>query len=137
MRTSAPKSVRFGLEELRRLERLRRFFPEATNEADLIRIAFQRGLILMEAEVAGAGGGVADGLTEEQLAVIALPRMFSALNWLGRLGYLPHLAMAPPMSAPTRIADSVEPNVDTLAFDPAAADDIGGLGGDFLGAWDD
>jgi len=136
---TAPKSVRYSADELARLGRLRRFYPEADNEADMIRFATQRGLVLMEAEVAAVGGGMPKGMTEDDLASIILPRILAALTWLSRLGRLPFLVSGSGMQSNTVTSDSIglqTPDHEPLdELDLSAADDIGGLGGDFLGDW--
>lgn len=120
------KGLRLTPAELRRASRLRPFFPEAGTEADFTRLIYLRGLLLLEAEVAGAGGGAPPGQREADLAAIVLPRILAALQLLERAGRLPHPAGGPPPTTPGASAqgETVEPPID-----PQAADDVSGLGG--------
>lgn len=136
MAPTSPKTVRYAQGELVRLDRLRQFYPEAANEADMIRLATQRGLVLMEAEVAASGGGLPKGMTEEMLASVILPRILSAVTWLARQGRFPQLFMTPVSHSDNVTGDRIEPPgnpEDTLdELDISAANDISDLGGDVL-----
>lgn len=136
MAATSPKNVRYSATDLARLDRLRQFYPEAANEADMIRLATQRGMVLMEAEVAAAGGGLPKGMTEDMLASVILPRILSALTWLARQGRLPHLFAAPVVSSNSVTDDRLERETsdqDPLdELDLGAISDIDQLGGDFL-----
>lgn len=129
------KSVRLLPQEVERFARLKRFYPEAASESDMIKLATVRGLALLEAEVVASGGGVSKGMTEEDLASVILPRILPALTWLARMGRLPHLLAAPIPASKAVTDDRKEADNALDEIDPNAADDIGGLGGDFLGDW--
>ncbi|WP_322489378.1 hypothetical protein [Chloroflexus sp.] len=136
MAATSPKNVRYSAADLARLDRLRQFYPEAANEADMIRLATQRGMVLMEAEVAAAGGGLPKGMTEDMLASVILPRILSALTWLAQQGRLPHVFVAPITSPNTVTSDRLEHSEDEHEsldkLDLGAINDIDQLGGDFL-----
>lgn len=129
------KSVRLLPQEVERFARLKRFYPEAASESDMIKLATVRGLALLEAEVAASGGGVSKGMTEEDLAAVILPRILPALTWLARMGRIPHLFATPITDSNAVICDRNEADTALDEIDPSAADDIGGLGGDVLGDW--
>ncbi len=150
MAPTTSKGVRLTPHELERLNRLRPFFPEAATEAEMIRFATQRGLALMEAEVAASGGGMPSGIREEDLATIILPRIIVTVLWLTRIGRLDGVAPAPvsggtidattidatTIDATTIDADAPqETEEEAFVIDPSAAGDIDALGGEFLGGW--
>ncbi len=132
---TTPKSLRLSADDIERFARIQRYYPEAGSESELIKLAAIRGLSLMEAEVAGSGGGLPKGMTEEDLASVILPRILTVLTWLSRLGRLPHLFAAPIPASNAVTDDRKEADNALDEIDPNAADDIGGLGGDFLGDW--
>jgi len=134
-RATTPKSLRLSADELARFARLQRYVPEATSESALLKLAALRGLALLEAEVAGAGGGVPPGMTEEEVASVILPRILTVVTWLARRGRLPMLGPAP--AARPELAPDAEEHPALAAIDPTAAADLDGLGGDLLGAWPD
>jgi hypothetical protein len=130
MARTTVKGIRLTAQEVRRAGRLRAFFPEAGEEADFNKLVYLRGLVLLEAEVAGAGGGLPPGQTEESLSTIILPRILSVLGLLGRVGKLPQVY---PLVPPTERTETAGANEGELTIDPSAADDVAGLGGgDFL-----
>lgn len=132
MPATTTKGVRLTPKELERVNRLRAFYPEASSESELIKLATVRGLLLLEAEVAASGGGISTGMTEGDLASVILPRILPALTWLSRLGRLPHLLAAPITHSNSVTGDRIEPEDAHDELDLSAAGDIGELGGDFL-----
>ena len=139
MAATTSKGVRLTPRELERVHRLRAFYPEAASESDLLKLATVRGLMLMEAEVTASGGGLPAGMTEDDLAAVILPRILVAVTWLARLGRLPLLVASANARAITSsnavTTDSIGEHDQLETMDLTAADDIGGLGGDFLGDW--
>lgn len=129
------KSVRLQPSEVARFARLKRFFPEAASESDLIKLATVRGLALLEAEVAASGGGLPQGVAEDDLAAVILPRILPALTWLVRLGRLPYLFAGAPLPVVGHQTDRTGQSDALDPIDLRAAADIDGLGGDFLGDW--
>jgi len=137
MAATTSKGVRLTPRELERVQRLRAFYPEAASESDLLKLATVRGLMLMEAEVTASGGGLPAGMTEDDLAAVILPRILVAVTWLARLGRLPLVLASASAITPSNAVttDSIGEHDQLETLDLTAADDIGGLGGDFLGDW--
>lgn len=122
MARTLPKTIRLTEAELARAQRLAALHPAAASEADLLRTIFLRGLLIEEAGLAAAGV-LPPGVTEAQLAAGVLAPVLSALQLLTRAGVVERGAQASPGVAP---AATVE------ALDPAAAEDVSGLGSAFL-----
>lgn len=133
MGRTTTKGIRLTPAELHRAARLRDFFPEVGEEAELHKLVFLRGLLLLEAEVAGAGGGTPPGISEAELGTIVLPRILAVLQLLGRLGKIPPLLGAGDWSPPSleQRLDAPLEQVDG-AIDATAAQDIERIGSDFL-----
>ena len=132
-RPTAVKSIRLTSEEIRRAARLQRFFPEAASEADFHRTIFLRGLLVLEAEVVGAGGPPPPGQSEAALVGMLTPRILTVLALLERHGKLPRLAGAsggPNEAAPPATQPKTDDEIDMV--DAGAADDMQSLGADFL-----
>ena len=120
-------------EEIRRAARLQRFFPESASEADFHRTIFLRGLLVLEAEVVGAGGPPPPGQSEAALVGILIPRILTVLALLERHGKLPRPAVAgggPSEAAPTTLQPPTDDGIDMV--DASADDDMQSLGADFL-----
>lgn len=123
------KGIRLAPSELARVQYLRASYPETTTEAELIKLATVRGLMLLESEVAASGGGLPTGVTEADLASVILPRILPTVLWLARMGRLDLAGVTssvPSRHTPDRRDD--EPG----DLDLGAAQDISDLGSDFL-----
>lgn len=128
MARTTVKGVRLTPQELKRAERVRGFYPEATEEAAFTRLVYLRGLLLIEAEVAAAGGGLPPGHSAASLAALAMPRVLPALQLLAAQGVLPGLVVVAGAPLPPPAGDG-----ELIDIEASAADDVADLGAaDFL-----
>jgi hypothetical protein len=129
---TVPKTLRLVASEVRRAARLRPFFPEATSEADMARLIFLRGLLVLEAEVVGAGGTPPPGQSEAALVGMLTPRMLAVVALLARHGKLPHLAVAGGGPTASALVPPKPLTNDADTVDASADADMQSLGADFL-----
>jgi hypothetical protein len=127
MSRTMPKGVRLSEDELRRVARLLPKFPEVSSESDMLRYIFLRGLLLLEADLVGAGNVPPPEMTEELLVSMLLPRMLGALTLLERHGKLPQRESHPVQAA---LVPALPPVPGTVVEE--VGEDMENLGADFL-----
>jgi hypothetical protein len=127
---SQPRSIRVPHQILEIADRILPLFPEATSQADLLRLAVMRGISLMQAEAAAAGHNLDD---VAPLKATLYRTLLPVILWMVREGYFADLFAVQAKDSPQgQQGKRGVPRSEDI--DGQAADDMAGLGADFL--WD-
>lgn len=124
---SQPRSIRVPNQILEIADQLLPLFPEATSQADLLRLAVMRGIAFMQAEAAAAGHHLEVAQSKATLYRTLLP----VILWMAREGYFADLFAVQAKESPQgQQGKRGAPRSEDI--DGQAADDMAGLGADFL-----
>jgi hypothetical protein len=128
------KSTRLSEEEVAFLRKLLPHFPECRSESQLLRNATMLGLWMLAVSARRPGLPPFGGYAPEDLAALIQTRLLAAIDFLIQQGRLPALLSIIQVQIPPTlpILPTAAPASAEYTFDPEVADDMAGLGTDFM-----